>query len=508
MRRFITLLAVLAVVAVVLASGAPAPADTIPITIFEDGFESGDLSNWDSVATHRYGITSNPARVHTGSYALEGTIADDGWGGSINKWFLPGYDEVYVRFNVMFEPGFQNLRGDGNGMHFASVKGNRIDDKWSSHGQAGITPDGTDFFVTTVDPDHSWGDPTLKPFTFYSYFPDMVPPWGNVFRQSEPAKPIVPGQWHEIIIHVNAGTPGQYNGSQALWIDGVKNIEVTNMRWRDTSDLRLNEFAIVDYMPGTPQTQHIWFDNVWVGTGFPGSGGPELHARVGLVNPATGQWHLRAPDGAVASFYYGNPGDVPFLGDWDCDGTETPGLYRQSDGYVYLRNANSQGVADREFFFGNPGDIPLAGDFDGDGCDTVSIYRPSQARVYLMNHLGDGADGLGAADDSFVFGNPGDQPFVADFDGDDTDTVGLHRAATGLVYYRNTNTTGVAHASFIYGNPGDLMVAADWNGNGAESVGLFRPGRGRFYLRFTNSAGTANAEIPWGNTTWLPVAGS
>ena len=230
---------------------------------------------------------------------------------------------------------------------------------------------------------------------------------------------------------------------------------------------------------------------------------------VGVVDERTGEWYLRDPSsGETTSFYYGNPGDRPFVGDWDCDGTETPGLYRQSDGYVYLRNANSQGVADREFFFGNPGDIPLAGDFDGDGCDTVSIYRPSQARVYLMNHLGDGADGLGAADDSFVFGNPGDQPFVADFDGDDTDTVGLHRAATGLVYYRNTNTTGVAHASFIYGNPGDLMVAADWNGNGAESVGLFRPGRGRFYLRFTNSAGTANAEIPWGNTTWLPVAGS
>ena len=40
------------------------------------------------------------------------------------------------------------------------------------------------------------------------------------------------------------------------------------------------------------------------------------------------------------------PGDVPFMGDWDCDGIDTPGLYRQSDGFVYLRNTNSQGVAD------------------------------------------------------------------------------------------------------------------------------------------------------------------
>ncbi|MCB1247551.1 MAG: hypothetical protein KDB69_09820, partial [Acidimicrobiia bacterium] len=41
-------------------------------------------------------------------------------------------------------------------------------------------------------------------------------------------------------------------------------------------------------------------------------------------------------------FYFGNPGDLPFMGDWDGDGEATPGLYRQSDGFVYVRDTNTQ----------------------------------------------------------------------------------------------------------------------------------------------------------------------
>jgi hypothetical protein len=106
---------------------------------------------------------------------------------------------------------------------------------------------------------------------FYSYFPDMSCCYGNLFKQTDPKIETVAGQWHELIIHVDAGTPGQHDGSQQLWIDGQLQIDVQGMRWRDTTDLRLNEFAIVDYMPGSPQTQHIWFDNVQVTTQFPGT---------------------------------------------------------------------------------------------------------------------------------------------------------------------------------------------------------------------------------------------
>ena len=228
---------------------------------------------------------------------------------------------------------------------------------------------------------------------------------------------------------------------------------------------------------------------------------------MGLVDPGTGIWYLQADDGSASSFYFGNPGDFPFMGDWDCDGTDTPGLYRQADGFVYLRNSNTQGIGEIRFFFGNPGDIPIAGDFNNDGCDTVAIYRPSEGRAFIINELGENEGGLGFAEYNFYFGNPGDKPFVGDFDGDGTDTLGLHRESTGFLYFRNTNTQGIADFQFYFGDPGDRMIAGDWTGDGNDSPGIFRPGDSTFYLRYTNTQGNADETRTWGGTAWLPVAG-
>jgi hypothetical protein len=258
-----------------------------------------------------------------------------------------------------------------------------------------------------------------------------------------------------------------------------------------------------------------WTGNVFADTGEPaipvnpGIGTAWGQEGVGLVDPLSGMWHLIDTLGHTASFFYGNPGDVPFAGDWDCDGIDTPGLFRLSDAFAYLRNSNSQGNADIRFFFGNPSDIPLAGDFDGDGCDTLSLYRPSEQRFYIINELGANEGGLGPAEFSFLFGNPGDKPFVGDFDGDGIDEVGLHRESTGFVYYRNTLDTGVADNEFFFGDPGDRFVAGDWGiVDGADTPGLFRPGNNIFYFRHSNTQGNADSQFAFGQGHWLPVAGT
>jgi hypothetical protein len=194
------------------------------------------------------------------------------------------------------------------------------------------------------------------------------------------------------------------------------------------------------------------------------------------------------PAATISDFYYGTPADMPLMGDWDGDGTATPGMYRPSNGFVYLRNTNDLGGADMEFYFGIPGDIPIVGDWNNDGYDTLGIYR--NGRVFIKNTLG-----TGFADYDFYYGVPGDRPFTGDFNGDGIDTLGLYRESSGYVYFRNTLDFGVADFSFWYGAPSDRILAGDWNGDGEDTVAVYRQSDDKVYFRMSNTFGVADYTL-------------
>jgi len=220
---------------------------------------------------------------------------------------------------------------------------------------------------------------------------------------------------------------------------------------------------------------------------------------IGVVDEESGIWYLRdSSTGDTSSFYYGDPGDIVFVGDWDCDGVDTPGLYRQSDGFVYLRNENTQGNADETFYFGNPGDVPLPGDFNGDGCDTISIYRPSVARFFIVNSLGEDGEGLGAADYDFRFGNVGDSPLVGDWDGDLVDSIGVLRPSTGTAYLSDSLSAD-APTTPVSMTKGDKAVVGTWGA--ADALATYRPTSGTFVL-------PGGDPLQYGNSHTAPIAGN
>lgn len=228
--------------------------------------------------------------------------------------------------------------------------------------------------------------------------------------------------------------------------------------------------------------------------------------QVGLIDLETGRWLVPRPTGEVVEFYFGGQGDIPLVGDWDCDGFDTPGLFRPSDASVHLTNDLVVGPATHNFFLGRPGDSALAGDFDNDGCDTVAIYRPSTGEVFVVNELGEGQE-LVRVSTSYHFGEPGDVPFIGDFNGDGIETVGLYRPSSGYVYVRHEHMTGLADNEFYFGDPGDRLVAGNWTDGAADTVAVYRPVDQAFYMRFTNDQGPADEILYFGEERWHPVAG-
>ncbi|HEX7277253.1 MAG TPA: hypothetical protein VF244_07745, partial [Acidimicrobiales bacterium] len=77
----------------------------------------------------------------------------------------------------------------------------------------------------------------------------------------------------------------------------------------------------------------------------------------------------------------------------------------------------------------------------------------------------------------------------------------------GVWYIRNSNSQGVADGSFTYGNSGDKPLAADWDGNDSVTPGVTRGGT--WFLRNSNTTGVADLSFTYGNATdkqltWRP----
>ena len=222
----------------------------------------------------------------------------------------------------------------------------------------------------------------------------------------------------------------------------------------------------------------------------------------GVFRPTNGLLYLKNSNSsgfADAALNYGLPGDYPVVGDWDGDGTVTIGIYR--NGYFYLKNSNTLGFAEIVFPFGQPGDQPIAGDWNGDGVDTIGIFRPSTGQFLLRN-----SNGEGNAEMSFYLGNVGDVGIAGDWDGDGLDTTGVFRPSNGVIFLKNKNEDGFADAALNYGLPGDMPAIGDWDNDGIDTIGVYRTGQ--FMLRNSNTNGFAEIIFGLGNPGDMPIAGN
>ena len=115
---------------------------------------------------------------------------------------------------------------------------------------------------------------------------------------------------------------------------------------------------------------------------------------------------------------FGSLNDAPLAGDWNGDGVDTIGLFRKPVGTAtattfLLRNSNTAGTADITVNFGTVGDLPVVGDWDGNLTDTIGLFRDGVFTLRKFNNTGsDSANQV-----TIGFGATGDRPLAGDWDG-------------------------------------------------------------------------------------------
>jgi hypothetical protein len=214
------------------------------------------------------------------------------------------------------------------------------------------------------------------------------------------------------------------------------------------------------------------------------------------VNNANAE-QLSASAPVFASYHWGRSGDLPVVGDWDGDGTQTVGVVRPNaaldSNHFLLRNGDGSVV---DFWYGHHGDRVLVGDWNGDGTWTPAAVRNG---VWSLRNSNTG----GAADATVSFGRAGDRYLAGDWDGDGDFTPGIQRA--GTFWLRNSAGGGPSELHVRFGLASDHGYVGDWNGNGTWTPGVLRAGT-RWYLKDSFTGGAAGVGLAK-QTPGTPVVG-
>jgi alpha-glucosidase len=201
----------------------------------------------------------------------------------------------------------------------------------------------------------------------------------------------------------------------------------------------------------------------------------------------------------ITAFFGGDPNDLPVVGDWNGDGVDTIGVYRNNTGFYFLSDSNTSPAVNYTVLFGNPGDTPFAGKWTADMTGSgIGVYRNSNGILYQRKSLTSGFDDFFA-----VYGNPGDIGFAGDWDGNGFDSIGIYRSSNQTWFLTNNSTpSGITFSDidFVWDATGVYPIVGDWDANLTATVGYLNPNSGVFYLKDT-------ALFAFGPTGARPIAG-
>jgi len=258
-----------------------------PNVIFSDNFESyANASQLTSKWTTYYHapytrIATEPANVYRGTKSLEFKLpqSTSEISNAIKKSIVPNQDVLFGRVYTRFDATYDIPGSNHNGPLFSS-----------HYTGPGKVPNGHDFFLALmqnceVPPGSS---PAPGWTQLYVYHSEQRSQWGDIWF---PTGLVSPGQtpgnfgpyfvarpnftplrnrWYCYEVMLRANTPGQRDGRAAMWIDGRLIADFLNLRFRDISTLKIDNFQMMLHAVKTPRLTKKWYDNVVVAKSYIG----------------------------------------------------------------------------------------------------------------------------------------------------------------------------------------------------------------------------------------------
>ena len=196
---------------------------------------------------------------------------------------------------------------------------------------------------------------------------------------------------------------------------------------------------------------------------------------------------------------------VPFLPEPQTAGVFGPGPAKVPGSRIFFRFASTP-VAER---WGEQGDRPVPADYDGDGRADVAVWRPRDEGIEGLWFVHRSTDGT-AAVQQWGAAATGDLPVPADYDGDGRADFAVWRrmeipqsefdAPEQGVWYLIRSSDGTALRQ-QWGASGDRPVPADYDGDARADLAVWRAG---LWYIVSSRDGSASAQS-FGEASDVPV---